>query len=228
MTFDGVDIKDFHTHCDDSQLFTTPSKDVEFVSIPGRSGDLTISKDRFSNLTKSVNCFIRENFKQNYSALMNFLYSVKGYGRIEYEAEPDIFMLGQFVDAIEPTTGVWLNYGAFTLTFNCKPQKYLKSGENAITINSSTVIINPSLMAAKPLLEVTGTGSITINSSTLTLATNTGTTFIDCDLEDAYEGTINRNPDLTVTGGFPVLVSENEVSYSGFTSVKIYPRWWKL
>lgn len=228
MIFNGVNLIDFQTHSDDSQLFTTPSKDVEFFSVPGRSGDLSISKNRFSNLTKNINCFIRTDFVKNYSALMDYLYSVEGYGRIEYEAEPDLFMLGQFVDAIEPQTGSFLHFGSFTLTFNCKPQKYLKSGEVPITIDNSTVLINPSRMTAKPLIEVVGVGSITINDTTITLGANTSTTFIDCDLEDAYEGTINRNPDISLTNGFPKLVGENEITVDGFTSVKVYPRWWRL
>lgn len=228
MIFNGVNLLDFQTHSDDSQFFTTPAKEVEFFSVPGRSGDLSISKNRFSNLTKQVNCFIREEFTKNYSALMDYLYSVETYGRIEYESEPDIFILGQFVDAIEPQTGSFLHYGSFTLTFNCKPQKWLKSGEIPIEVSSSITLINPSRMTAKPLIEVVGTGSITVNDTTVTLGTNTSTTLIDCDLEDAYEGTINRNPDISLTNGFPKLVGENEISVSGFTSVKIYPRWWRL
>ena len=34
--------------------------------------------------------------------------------------------------------------------------------------------------------------------------------------------------DLTIVGGFPVLTQENEITVSGFTSVKLYPRWWRL
>ena len=83
-------------------------------------------------------------------------------------------------------------------------------------------------MDAKPLIEVSGTGTITINDSVLTLDTNTGITTIDCDMQDAYEGTINRNGNLTVVNGFPVLNSgENEVSVSGCT-INLIPRWWRL
>lgn len=228
MIFNGVNLIDFQTHSDDSQLFTTPTKEVEFFSIPGRNGDLSISKEKFANLTKSVNCFIREDFVKNYSALMDYLYSVEGYGKIEYDAEPDVYLLGQFVDAIAPQTGAFLKYGSFTLNFNCQPQKWLKSGDIGIPITNTTMMINPSRQVAKPLIECVGTGTITINDSEITLNANTSVVWIDCDLEDAYEGTINRNPNITVTGGFPRLIDENTVSVSGFTSVKLYPRWWKI
>lgn len=228
MVFNGVNLIDYGTHSDDSQFFTTPAKEVEFFSIPGRNGDLSISKDKYSNLTKNVKCFIREDFKKNYSALMDYLYSVEGYGRIEYDAEPDIFMQGQFVDAIEPQTGAFLHYGSFTLTFNCKPEKWYKSGEVPVVINDTTTLINPSRQQAKPLIECVGTGSIIINDSEITLDANTSVVYIDCDLEDAYEGTINRNPNISLINGFPKLVEENTISMTGFTSVKLYPRWWRI
>jgi ABC-type polysaccharide/polyol phosphate transport system ATPase subunit len=71
-------------------------------------------------------------------------------------------------------------------------------------------------------------GTITINGIELTLATNTSTTIIDCETENAYEGAINRNGDLTVNNGFPTLdLGENEISVSGCT-INLIPRWWRL
>ena len=228
LNYNNVPFSDFNTFYDGSQLFDTPSKDVSFFSVAGRNGDLTISNDRYNNIDISVKCFIRENFIENYSNLINFLSSQEGYCRFETTEEPDIFRMAEFVNAIKPETGAFLKYGNFELVFNCKPQKYLLTGEIGESISGSTTIENPTLMDSKPLLEVTGTGTITINDSVLELANNTSKTYIDCDIQDAYEGTINRNSDLTVTNGFPTLTSgTNSVSVSG-CSVVLYPRWWKI
>lgn len=228
ITFNGRSFHDFNTFWDGAELFTIPSKDVQFFTVPGRNGDLSISNGRYNNIERNVNCFIRENFVDNYNNLINFLMVQEGYKRFESTKEPDVFQMAQFISQIEPTTGAFLKYGSFTLTFNFKPQKWLKSGENAIEIGSSISLVNPTSQNALPLIQVVGTGSITINSSVLTLANNTSTTVIDCESQDCYEGTINRNSDLTITGGFPVLTKENEISVSGFTSVKLTPRWWRL
>lgn len=228
ITFNGTSFRDFNTYWDGAELFSTPSKDVTFFSIPGRNGDLSISNGRYNNVERNVNCFIRNNFRENYNSLINFLYSQEGYKRFESTKEPDVFQMAQFISQIEPTTGAFLKYGSFTLTFNFKPQKWLKMGENAIEITNAISIINPTSQTALPLIEVVGTGSITINSSVLTLSQNTSTTIIDCETQDCYEGTINRNANLTIVGGFPVLTKENDISVSGFTSVKLYPRWWRL
>ena len=228
LTFNDVSFTDFNTFWDGSELFGTPEKEVEFFEVPGRSGDLSITQNRFKNKNISINCFIRTDFVKNYTSLLNFLLSQEGYGRLENTKEPDIFRQAQFVNELEPTTGAFLKYGTFTLNFNCKPQKWLKIGENAIEITSSKVVFNPTFFDAKPLIKVSGTGTMLINGSQLTLSQNTSVTYIDCDIQDAYEGTINRNNDLTVINGFPVLKSgENNISVSGCT-IDLIPRWYRL
>ena len=90
------------------------------------------------------------------------------------------------------------------------------------------VLLNPTLQNAKPLIEITGTGTITINDSEMVLDENTSSVIVDCEMEDAYEGTINRNGNLHVTNGFPVLkAGENTVVVEG-CSIKLTPRWWRL
>lgn len=227
LTFNNQSLADFHTFWDGSQLFVTPEKDVTFFEVPGRNGELTISNNRYRAKEISVNCFIRENFTNNFAALVDYLYSQDGYCRFENSKEPDVYQMASFVNAIEPNTGAFLHYGDFTLVFKVYPQKWLKTGEIAIDVTNLT-LINPTHQSALPLIEVIGTGSITINDSVLTLANNTSTTYIDCEIQDCYEGTLNRNGDLTVVNGFPVLTDSNTISMSGFTSCKLYPRWWRL
>lgn len=228
LTFNDVSFADFNTYYDSSQIFITPQKEITFYEIVGRSGDLSISNDRYKNVVIPYDCFIRQNFIENHSNLMNFLLSQNGYKRLENTKEPDIFRMAQFVEEVKPNTGAFLKYGNFTLNFNCKPQKWLKSGENAISIDDSEIILNPTNFGAKPMLLVSGTGTIQINESVLTLNQNTGITTIDCDIQDAYQEGINRNGDLEVQNGFPVLKSgTNNVSVNGCT-IDLIPRWWKL
>lgn len=227
ITFDGVSFRDFNTFWDGAELFSTPEKDVTFYTIPGRNGDLSISNNRYNNIERNVNCFIREDFRKNYTSLVNFLLSCDGYKRFESTKEPDVYQMAQFISQIEPQTGAFLKYGSFGLTFNFKPQKWLKSGENAIGITTSLTLINPTSQTALPLIKVTGTGTITINDSVLTLANNTSVTIIDCETQDCYEGTTNRNSDLTIVGGFPVLKKSNSISVTGCT-IELIPRWWRL
>lgn len=228
LTFNGVNLSTYHTFVDGSQLFDIPDKDVTFFPIPGKNGDLSISNDRFNNIDISVNCFIRENFVENYNNLMNFLMSQEGYKRLEYSAEDDIFRQASFVKGIQPDTGAFLKYGTFTLVFSCKPQKWLKSGETDRRVTSTRILTNPTHFVAKPLIKVTGTGTINVNDSEMVLSQNNSEVYIDCEIEDAYEGTINRNPDLTVTNGFPRLnPGANTFTVTGCV-IDVYCRWWRI
>ena len=64
---------------------------------------------------------------------------------------------------------VALKAGEFEITFDCKPQRYLTSGETAVTVTNGGVITNPTLFDAQPLLQLSGYGSISINGQTLSV-----------------------------------------------------------
>ena len=227
LTINNKPLTDFNCWYDGQNWFRKPDKMVDMYSVIGKNGDLIISQDKYSNISIPFSCFIKDNFKENYSNLLQYLGQFDGYMRIESNEEPDVFRMGAFTSEIQPNMTQFNRGGIFTLEFNFKPQKYLKSGE--IAIEGDSELLNPTNFTALPLIEVVGTGTVQINDSILTLANNTSTTFIDCEIQDCYEGSINRNPDLTITNGFPKLVKGlNVIEQSGFTSFKLYPRWWKL
>lgn len=227
--FNNVDFETYKTFWDGSQLFDTPEKDVTFFEVPGRNGSLSISNGRYKNLTITVKCFIRDDFKTNFAQLMNFLLSQEGYCKLETSEEPDTFRMAQYVKALTPKTTPFIKSGAFSLVFECKPQKYLNTGDILRAVGSEFTAVNPTLMEAYPYIEVEGTGALSFGGTELTLSQNTGTTVIDSEMQDAYEGPINRNPYLTMTNGFPVLTAGNNTgTFTGFSAVRIKPRWWML
>lgn len=231
LTIGGKSLMDFHAWYDGSEWWRMPQKEVENLQIPGKNGDLTIDGHRFSNITIPFNCYIHKNFAQNYSNLINYLMSLTGYQRIESNEEPDVFRMGQIKAQIEPVMGQFNSRGQFSIDIDFMPQKWLKIGENRIEVNGSETLVNPTAFDALPTLYVQGTGDITVNDSTMTLANNTGTTVIDCDAENVYEGTIDRNGDITLTDNkFPSLVpGTNTIEYgTGITSLIVVPNWWKI
>lgn len=231
LTIGGKSLMDFHAWYDGSEWWRMPQKEVENIQIPGKNGDLTIDNHRFSNIIIPFNCYIHKNFGQNYSNLINYLMSLTGYQRIESNEEPDVFRLGMIKAPIEPKMGQFNFRGQFSIDIDFMPQKWLKVGENRITVNGSETLVNPTAFNALPTLYVQGTGDITVNGNIMTLANNTGTTVIDCDAQNVYEGTIDRNSDITLTNNsFPSLVpGTNTIEYgTGITSLIVVPNWWKL
>ena len=119
--------------------------------------------------------------------------------------------------------------GTATIVFECKPQRFLKTGETPVAIESGESILNPTGFDAYPLIQVIGTsGVLMINDSTITFSSIDSYTMLDCELQDAYKETTNKNS--TVSGTFPVLKpGSNTISWTGnISSVIIAPRWWTI
>lgn len=233
LIVNGKSLADFYVWYDGSREFQTPARKYEKVTIPGRSGDLIIAEDAWENIDIPFSCLIRENFPQNYAALLSFLHSTPKYVRIETTAQPDIYRMGAFLEATEPNTGPYNYRGRFTLAFDCKPQKWLKSGEIAIPVDDSAAVTvnNPTSFTALPLIKVTaGTGTITINNTVVQLTANNGATIIDSEMQECYEGTTNRNGDLVLTTGeFPQLVpGTNTIEVGEDMEIELIPRWWRI
>lgn len=231
LTFDGVSLKDFGVYINGNQTYNAPARDREIISVPGRNGDLVLDNGRYENAEVIYHAFIYRDFPVNVEGLRNLLLSRTGYKRLEDTYHPEEFRLGIYSGDFKADVVEWLEAGEFDLTFNCKPQRFLKRGEDVATFDnasSGSTILNETMQTAKPLLRVYGAGQFWINQTAMTITAANTYTDIDCDLMDAYKGTANRNQ--YVTGNFPELVpGENTVTLnSGITRIEITPRWWVL
>lgn len=131
LTFGGVNLRSYGVYWDSSQTFDKPSKDVVFYQVPGRNGDLSVSRNRFNNIEISVDCFI-EDFSR-FDDLMNALYSFDGYQTLLLGDNPATQRQAQFINATAPTTTQLNRQGTFTLVFNCKPQRLITTGQTKYT-----------------------------------------------------------------------------------------------
>lgn len=229
ITFNGVNSLTYDMYVSGNQTFNSAAKEYEKVSVPGRSGDLLLFNKRFQNVDVNYDAIIIKDYDNNTDAIRSWLLSADGYCRLEDTYHPNEYRMASFAGPVNFDT-IMLEAGQTTLTFNCKPQRWLKSGEINQNFTSSGTISNPTLFEAKPLLRVYGTGTVTIGSSQITITT-AGTSYIDidCEIQDCYEGSINRNGNVTISK-WPTLVPGNNgiTLGTGITKVQIIPRWWKL
>lgn len=228
LTYGGKSFSDFFTFFDGSKAFGSPEKDYDVVSIVGRSGDLSYYNGRFKDIILPFPCFIRHDFIKNYRELTEYLNSLEGYQRLETSKEPNYYRKALFLGVVEPQTTPFNHGGSFTIEFRCHPQRWLKSGERAISFRTSGSLRNPALQNAKPLIRVYGTGTITINDTEI-VVNEIGENYmdIDCELMDAYEGDTNLNDKIEV-GDFPVFKPGlNTITLDGLTC-DITPRWYEI
>ena len=230
INYDGTDLRDFGLYISGSNVFNAPERAYNEITIPGRNGTLLGSERRLENIPVVYPAFIYANFKVNVAGLRSFLLSRVGYKRLIDSYHPDEFRLGYYSSGLDAEMTSKLDAGQFDLTFNCKPQRFLVSGETPITFTGSGTINNPTMFNAQPLIRVYGTGSITVNGVTITISEADGYTDIDCEIMEAYKGTVLKNYAISLDStDFPVLSAGiNAITLNGVTSAIITPRWWTL
>lgn len=231
ITFDGVSSLDYGVYVTDMDSDNAPDRVYQIESVPGRNGSLVYSTKAFNNITVRYPAFVYEDLDSNIDAFRNYLASKEGYMRLEDSFHPDEFRLARYSSAFELNKTVDANMGSITLEFDCKPQRFLTSGETAVTLSGSTTILNPTLYPAKPIIRIYGTGTVGIGSVSITFDGSTSYVDIDCELQDAYYGSTNKNASITLLPNrFPELAagSTGITLGTGITSVEITPRWWQI
>lgn len=248
FTFDNIKSSDLGIFINGAGAYNSPEPDLEYVTVPGRSGDLIYDNNRLRNIELVYPaCFMLNNFETNIQLLKSFLLTHKGYYRLKDDYHPGYFRMASIDQALDVSKIDWVyDAGSFDLRFNCKPQLFLSSSfsdDGKVTVNNgaSTTINNyieiphagvlyiKKGFPAKPLIRAYGAGSFTINNVTVTIAShNLSYIDIDCELMDCYYGSTNANQYVTLTK-YPVLDKiTNNVSVSGLTKIEIWPHFWTV
>ena len=231
FTFGGVRSSDFGVFISGGKTFGAASRDFETVSIKGRDGVLTMDNGRFNEVEQTYEAFILQNFDSNVSGFRNALMSLRGLQRLEDSYHPNEFYRAYYEAGLEPDVVSDLRHGSFEITFTRDPRRFLISGETEKNFFADGTIENPTLFPAKPLLRIYGTGNVGIGSGTITITYADEYTDIDCEMQEAYKGTVSCNEHVQLSGhNFPTLEpGRNGIELDGsITKVVITPRWFIL
>ena len=233
IIFNNKSLRDFGVYISGLNTYNAPSRDEDQVTVPGRNGTLTLDNGRYNNITVKYPAFIFNDYDNRVEALRNFLLSQRGYKRLEDTYHPDEYRLARWAGEFTADTVDDLLSGEFDLTFDCYPQRFLKSGEKQLEFTAAGSINNPYLQTAKPLIRAYGTGSFSVGGVTMQITSASSYTDIDCDLQECYKDSLatNCNSNVVLTSGsFPELKpGANAITLSGsITKLMITPRYWIL
>ncbi len=149
-----------------------------------------------------------------------------GYQRITDTYHPDEYRMGMFTGRLAPTTTSDNREGTFELCFNCKPYRYLKSGDVAEVFTASGSILNPTLYEAAPMIRIYGKGNVGIGSAAIRVINSDGYVDIDCETGDAFKGAVNCNANVTMPESVILRPGLNGISLgTGITLVELTPGW---
>lgn len=230
LTFNGRSTHEFGIFISGESTYSAPERNVLSQEVAGRNGSLLFDKGNFKNISVKYPSYIVEDLPSRIRDFLNFAGSQIGYQRLEDTYHPYEYRMARFkTNPSIDTSGYMNRSGKFTLEFDCKPQRFLKSGENAVEFSTDGIILNRTEFPSKPFIKVygTGSGSVGIGSETITITTLDGYMDIDCEIMDAYKGAVNCNKDVSFTDDIVLNPGENNISFDGdITSIEITPRWY--
>lgn len=228
---DGIDARSAGIQLQAPIEFSEAVPVVEAQTIPGRNGDLIWETGSYENRGASASCFcLQKDVEKAISSAGRFLMGKKGYRRLETSDDPDHYWLARVENSprIEQRLRT---LSPFEIGFDCKPQRFLKSGEHEIEFDANGVLFNQYGQTALPFITLygQGAGSLTIGDCVVEVKALDGILYLDSDTQNAYNDNGNQNLNINAPI-FPTLPDgEIQISFSGgIERIKIMPRWWEL
>lgn len=201
-----------------------PKRKAEIVTVPGRSGNLTIfeSDTAYEAITKQLYCKIED--LDDVDDIFTWL---QGSGDLILSDRPTRAYRATIVEAASLSR--WGgSIREFVVEFNCYPYSYEAEPSDDIELETNPdTVVNTGGVPSEPIIVIEGSGDITltINSDTINLTDITTGIVLDSEQMNAYLGETPMNDHMT--GEFPLLVvGNNTISWIGtVTSIVITPNW---
>ena len=173
LIFGGIDSADYGIYITGQAVFNAPERAVEMVKVPGRNGAIALDLGRWENIEVSypAGCFgdNQSDFATRISDFRNAIASQIGYQRLTDTYNPSEYRLGVYADGLDVKPTGMNRAGEFTITFDCKPQRFLTSGETETTVSDGDALTNPTEYESSPLLKVEGYGNISFNDHNINI-----------------------------------------------------------
>ena len=227
----GIDARSVGIQLQAPVSFSEAVPVAEAQRIPGRNGDIVFYTGSYENRSGSASCFcLQKDVEKAISSAGRFLMGKKGYRRLETSDDPDHYWMARVENSPRIEQRLRL-LAPFEIGFDCKPQRFVKAGENAVVFTSNGSLFNQYGQIALPFITLygQGAGTLTIGDCMVDIKTLDGTLYIDSDTQNAYNGSGNQNMNINAPV-FPVLADgEIPIVFSGgIERVEIIPRWWEL
>lgn len=179
LMFGGIDSADYGIFISGEGVFNAPERAVEMIKVPGRNGAIALDQGRYENIDIEYPSGTfgadQTDFRVKLRQFVSALKAQIGYQRLSDTYHPDEYRMGIFTEAVEVEPANINTAGEFKLIFNCKPQRWLTSGEEETVVSSGDDVINPTLFDAEPKFAIEGYGTFQFGD-------------YNVDLHDPYRG----------------------------------------
>lgn len=223
---------DFYLRAINAIGFSSPERDIDYLSVQGRDGDLIMDNGRYQSvlirIPVEMNPPAHVNVEELASRIANWLLTDINYHDFIWEHDIDFVYKALFNESFA-TERLLSNLGRTVLNFRFHPLKYRKESLVETVVVNNSVINNPFEIAAKPLLKITGNGNINLtiaNSTPLVLQGVDGGIIIDSETQTVTSLDGERTQFAKMYSyPFPeIKPGNNLVTFTGATSVTIIKR----
>lgn len=224
LTIGGINSLDYGIYITGEGVYDAPNRAVEIVEIQGRNGALILDKGHFENIEIKYPCGSfgegNKTFEQRITEFKNAVLSLRGYQRLTDTYAADVYRLASCANGFEVAPVQGGKAGEFDLVFNCKPQRFLTSGETLVTVANNGTVTNPTQFDSQPVIEVEGYGTITFNGYSITINNETLGTVT---LWNNFATGVNTPTSKTVSFDTNLLASGNTFTVSPSAEVYLRP-----
>ena len=211
-------------------VINSTGNDVETVAVPGRDGDLLISKNRLKSVTLELPCTVLTTRKLTDagSEISNWL-NVDGYKDLTLSWDPDFIYRSAFIETFE-IAGLMRQFGKVKLNFLTYPVKFYKQGRTTQTLSNGATVNGIGNVNAKPIITLVGSGdcTLTINGRKTKLKAVQNRITLDMQANQVYSGNLQawdkvvRSPQFQM----PYLdYGRNLISWDGNFTATMIPNW---
>ncbi len=114
-------------------ILRRPVREYQVSQPPGRLGDIIQDNRHFPNVEITYHVMIPDNFDAVYRQLRGALLGATGYARLEDSWNTEEFYQAYVSAPLQPTVSANRRQGMLEVTFNRRPERWLKSGEASAT-----------------------------------------------------------------------------------------------
>lgn len=230
FTFNGVSSTTHGLRVTSDYIINSTGNDVETVAVPGRDGDLLISRNRLKSVTIELPCTVlsNRNLTDTGSEISNWL-NVDGYKDLTLSWDPDFIYRSAFIETFE-IASLMRQFGKVKLNFLTYPVKFYKQGRTTQTLSNGATVNGIGNVNAKPIITLVGSGdcTLTINGRKTKLRGVQNTIVFDMQANQVYSGNLPawdkvvRSPQFQM----PYLdAGRNLISWDGNFTVSMIPNW---
>lgn len=164
FTFGGINCESMGMIVEKYPDRVFPQRKQTVYSVTGRSGDLIVDEDAYTNVVQEYVVFVKGGtvgLQTRLSAIASWLLGTAGYRKLTDTYDPSIYRLARVANAVDFLNSL-NRFGKATIEFDCQPQRFPTTDEvltGSFSLNNSPLILTyPSgsgLLPAYPVVEIT-------------------------------------------------------------------------